>query len=93
MMRTITNAVGRLWPILPITLAVLAIPALAMRFTDEVHWGAEDFLAAGLLLMALGGAIDQVRRRVNRARQAAAVSLLLLGAALIWAHAAVGLWH
>lgn len=84
-------AVRRLWPALSITLAVLAIPALAMQFTNEVDWGAGDFLAAGSLLMALGWAIGQVRQRVRPAWQAGAILLVVACAALLWANAAVGL--
>lgn len=85
-------AVRWLWPALPITLAVLEIPALAMQFTSEVDWGAGDFLAAGSLLMALGLATGQVRQRVRPAWQAGASLLVLACAALIWVNAAVGLW-
>ena len=35
-------------------LALLILPAIAMRFTDEVNWTGSDFLFAAVLLFALG---------------------------------------
>ena len=33
---------------------LLALPAVAMRFTDEVQWGPEDFLVMGIMFGTVG---------------------------------------
>jgi peptidoglycan/LPS O-acetylase OafA/YrhL len=73
--------------------AVLLAPAVAMRFTDEVAWGAGDFAFAGLLL--IGGAVlfEVAARKLRKpVHLAAAGGLLSLVVALIWAEAAVGIF-
>lgn len=36
------------------TAAILAIPLIAMPFTDEVNWTLSDFIVAGMLLAGTG---------------------------------------
>lgn len=73
---------------------ILLLPAVAMRYTAEVRWGAEDFLAAALLL-GLAGAVLELAFRRRRDRRwvfgvtAGVVATLLL----VWAQLAVGLLH
>ena len=72
--------------------ALLALPAVAMRFTGEVNWGAEDFIAAALLLGGLGLGIELVLRLPGRlAWRLGAVAALVLAFMLTWANLAVGL--
>lgn len=50
-------------PAVRIALAValaLALPAVAMLFTDEVRWGAGDFALAGSLLAIIGATVELV---------------------------------
>ncbi|WP_210527010.1 hypothetical protein [Rubellimicrobium arenae] len=78
------------WRVLPWAGAalLLLVPALAMRVTDEVAWGPEDFLALGLLLALGCGAWEIATRRPSRRAVAA---LVILGAVLyVWAELAVG---
>lgn len=74
--------------------AVLLLPAPAMLVTDEMNWGAEDFLAAALLLGAVGLAFEGAVRVVRGTTARVAVGLGLLAALLlVWAELAVGLFH
>jgi len=74
------------------TAALLLVPLLAMRFTDEVRWGGGDFLAAAVLLLGAGFSFQVLMRCLPGTRQR------LLGAAVlglafvyIWAELAVGI--
>lgn len=70
---------------------LLAIPWLAMQFTNEVNWTPGDFLVFALMLGVAGGGFELALRRSRHAayRSGAAVAL---GAAflLFWANGAVG---
>lgn len=72
--------------------AILLVPLVAMAFTAEMNWGAEDFLAAAVLLGGFGLAFELAvrvtRNRVVRVVTGLALSALLL---LVWAELAVGL--
>ena len=72
--------------------AILLVPLVAMTFTAEMNWGAEDFLAAALLLGGFGLAFE-LAVRVTRSPIVRAVTGLALGALLllVWAELAVGL--
>ena len=76
-----------------VTGALLLVPLIAMQFTTEVSWGPGDFLAAGALIFAVGVAIAVAGQRVQgRLRRAAIIAAILLGAALVWAELAVGIF-
>ncbi len=76
------------------TLAILLVPAAAMRFTDEVNWGPGDFLAGGALLAGTGLAYVLARRRIaGRPGRLLLGGLLALGLLLVWAELAVGIFH
>ena len=67
-----------------LALALLATPLVAMQFTDEVRWGPLDFAVAGVLLVALIGALAaRFRAKGMAAAMAvtAAAQLLAAGAA------------
>ena len=40
------------------TLAILAIPLIAMQFTDQVKWGTADFIVGGILIFGVAIALD-----------------------------------
>ena len=71
--------------------ALLAVPAVAMRFTQEVNWTARDFITFGCMLAAACGAYELFARRsaslAYRAGAAAAVGTAFF---LVWANLAVG---
>ncbi|WNO54684.1 hypothetical protein [Stakelama saccharophila] len=71
---------------------LLALPLVAMRFTDEVAWTAGDFVFAACLFGGIGGAFElAVRRSANpwyRTGAAMALATILL---IIWINAAVGI--
>jgi hypothetical protein len=76
------------------TLAILLVPAVAMRFTDEVNWGPGDFLVAGALLAGTGLAYVLAKRRIaRRPGRLLLGALLALGLLLVWAELAVGILH
>jgi len=74
--------------------ALLALPALAMRFTAEVDWGPEDFLVFGTMLLvacvACELAVRLIAGRIGRYVAIAAIGLAFL---LVWAELAVGIFH
>lgn len=74
------------------TALILAIPAVAMQFTQEVNWGPGDFLVAAALLLATGFAFEWAKMRLRQPshRLLAGASLLSV-LALVWAHLAVGI--
>lgn len=84
----------RLYIILSIVLILLLIPLLAMQFTNEVNWSLFDFIAAGLLLLGTGLAIEFVLQKVksikNRILILGIIIILLL---LLWVELAVGIFN
>lgn len=74
--------------------ALLLLPAVAMRFTRQVQWGAGGFLAAGALLFLAGGAMVLASRAARSMPQRlGSVGLLVLASLLVWAELAVGVFH
>ena len=72
---------------------LLLIPAIAMQFTPEVNWGAEDFVAAAVLI---GGAGPALALAAPPGKSRAAMFALIAGVIglmmLVWAELAVGLF-
>lgn len=86
---TIARARLALWSLAG---ALLLAPALAMQFTDEVRWGAEDFLILGAMLLAAGGLVElAVRFSRRRAVVIGAVCAVAVAFLLVWAELAVGI--
>jgi peptidoglycan/LPS O-acetylase OafA/YrhL len=62
---------------------VLAIPAVAMAFTDEVDWSLADFVLAGVLLATIGVALELAVRRAGNALLAVGVAALGVAAVVL----------
>lgn len=58
------------------TAAILAVPLVAMQFTDQVDWSAADFVLAGLLLAVIGVAIETAVKRAGSIPLAAGIAAL-----------------
>lgn len=71
---------------------LLLLPALAMQFSDEVHWGPLDFVFAAALLGTVCGGFEWAARASASASYRAGAGLALLTAlALVWINLAVGI--
>lgn len=62
------------------TAAILSLPALAMLFTDQVHWTFMDFVLAGLLLAVVGITIELAVRRTGSLLGAIGIAALGIAA-------------
>ncbi|HEX8191571.1 MAG TPA: hypothetical protein VF552_01595, partial [Allosphingosinicella sp.] len=72
--------------------ALLAVPAVAMRFTSEVDWTASDFVFAAVLFGLVGLGIElAVRASPSLAWRAGAGFAVFSCFALVWVNAAVGM--
>lgn len=75
-----------------VTACILAVPMIAMQFSDEVNWNLLDFVVAGALLFGTGLGFELVVRKAGSTAYRVATGLtfatLLL---LIWMNLAVGL--
>ena len=73
---------------------VMLTPVVAMRFTEEVNWTTTDFVFAGVLLIGGGALIELVAWRVRNPVIRIGFALCVVAVvALIWAEAAVGIFH
>ena len=71
---------------------LIALPAIAMQFTTEVNWGAEDFAFAVVMLGGVGLAFElAVRASGSWAYRGGAAVALGAGLLLLWGNAAVGI--
>ena len=87
------NKMKRIVILLAVVAAVLLVPLVAMQFSDEVRWTLSDFAVAGLLLLATGGSIEIVLRKLkNVGYRKIAIALILLAFVLIWIELAVGIF-
>lgn len=72
--------------------ALLALPAVAMRYTDEVQWTLGDFIAMGVLIGGTGLLIElAVRLSPHWAYRAAGALAMLTAFLIIWVNLAVGI--
>ena len=79
--------------IFTIPVVLLAIPFIAMQFTDEVNWSLFDFLIMGFLLFSAAFAVELVLRMEKRKKFRIVYSaLILIALFLIWAELAVGIF-
>jgi hypothetical protein len=71
---------------------LIALPGIAMQFTTEVNWGAEDFVFAVVMLGGVGLAFElAVRASGSWAYRGGAAVALGSGLLLLWGNAAVGI--
>ncbi|CAH0143827.1 hypothetical protein SRABI27_00356 [Pedobacter sp. Bi27] len=90
---TLNSGKLRIIIILSVIASILAIPLIAMQFTNEVQWDLRDFVAAGILLLSTGLAIELVIRNMKTGTSRTIVLIVILIALfLIWAEMAVGIF-
>ncbi|RZL24817.1 MULTISPECIES: hypothetical protein [Pedobacter] len=83
----------RITIILTVIALILCIPLIAMQFTNEVNWTLSDFVAAGILLLSTGVAIELVIRNMKTGTsRTIALVVILIVLFLIWAEMAVGIF-
>jgi hypothetical protein len=74
------------------TAALMLLPVLAMRVTDEVAWDPGDFMFLGILLVGVGVTYELTSRTTEHTAYRAAVSVALAAAfILVWMNLAVGI--
>lgn len=75
-----------------LAVALLLTPAIVMQFSNEVNWQLSDFVIAGVLMFAVGSALELLFKSSNnrRYRFAGALTIVTLFL-LIWINAAVGI--
>lgn len=71
------------------TIALLAVPFMAMQFTDAEAWTWFDFTVAGVLLFGMGSAFVLVARKI-RGHYAVLIVGFAVALVLIWVELAVG---
>ncbi|WP_113653633.1 hypothetical protein [Pedobacter namyangjuensis] len=87
------NPNNRLKIIFSIVALILAIPLVAMQFTNEVKWSFFDFVIMGALLTGTGLAIEFTLRKIQSPQWRAAICFaILLLLFLVWAELAVGVF-
>ncbi len=76
------------------TCLLLLIPLIGMKFTSEVNWSLGDFIAMGILLLALGFTCEFVFRKIsNKTFRLGLIALLVIVFLLIWIELAVGIFN
>lgn len=74
-------------------LSLLLVPFIASIFTDEVDWNALDYTIMGVMLLAVGGAIQWVVNRVTSpAKRVLWIGVAVLLFLMVWAELAVGVF-
>ncbi|MCX3263264.1 MAG: hypothetical protein ABWZ79_03990 [Pedobacter agri] len=91
--QTLITSKQRITIILAVIVAILCVPLIAMQFTNEVNWTTEDFVAAGILLLSTGLAIELVIRNIKTGTsRTITLIIILIALFLIWAEMAVGIF-
>ena len=74
------------------TVAILLVPFIAMKFTDEVKWDGRDFTIAAVLLLGTGLLCELVMRKVKKMQYRLALcAVVLVALFVVWAELAVGI--
>ena len=74
-------------------LVVLAVPLVAMQFSDDVRWGLFDFVIVGALLIGASAVYEfGIRRVAKPVHRVVLNAALVLAVLLIWAELAVGIF-
>ncbi|ARS38942.1 hypothetical protein CA265_04310 [Sphingobacteriaceae bacterium GW460-11-11-14-LB5] len=90
---TLNSGKLRITIILSVIASILAIPLVAMQFTNEVQWDTRDFAVMGTLLLSTGLAIELVFRNLKTGILRTVILVaILLALFLIWAELAVGIF-
>lgn len=88
-----TTAKQRLITTFAIIAFLLAIPLVAMQFTNEVNWTVFDFIVMGGLLTITGLSIEFATRKLKSANWRIGVTIaILILLFLVWAELAVGIF-
>ena len=75
------------------TFIILLIPFTAMQFTNEVNWSVFDFVIAGILIFAVGLAIELILRKIKTPKlRVASIVAIIIAFLIIWAELAVGIF-
>lgn len=83
----------RLFGIVTTVALLLMIPFIGMQFSNQVNWGMEDFVAAGILLFGTGLACEVILRTVKTKQNRIVFCVVfLIALALIWVELAVGIF-
>lgn len=91
--KTLSHSKQRITIILVVIALILTIPLVAMLFTSEVNWNLTDFVAAGILLLSAGFAIElAIRYAKTPTLRAILLVIILLTLFLVWAELAVGIF-
>ena len=90
---TLNSGKPRIIIILSVIASILAVPLVAMQFTNEVKWDLRDFVVMGALLLSTGLAIELVIRNLKTGTlRTVLLVVILLTLFLIWAELAVGIF-
>ncbi len=74
--------------------ALLLIPFVAMKFTDEVKWTSIDFITAAIMLLGAGLAVELVLRKIKTPpARVAFCGVILAGLMLVWGELATGFFR
>lgn len=75
-----------------VTTAILSLPLIAMRLSNEWDWGVFDFVIMGVLLVMAGLLVMASIRSIKTVRnRTLAVVGIVVALLLIWAELAVGI--
>ena len=75
-----------------IPVVLLLLPAVAMRFSDEVNWTTSDFIFAGVLFGSVGLAFEFIVRKSSSLAYRLGAGLAVVTAFLtVWVNGAVGM--
>lgn len=89
----ITNQNKRFLTILGTAMAILLVPLIAMKLTNDVNWKIFDFIVAGILLVGTGLTLEFILRKIKTLRYRILLGIVLfLVLFLIWAELAVGIF-
>lgn len=72
---------------------LLMIPAIAMQFSNEVHWTILDFGVAAILLFGLALLLDILLKKFKTTKKRLlSIAIILIIFILLWIELAVGLF-
>ena len=72
--------------------SILLAPLIAMQFSTEVQWTAEDFIIAAILLSSFALLIEfLIRKKQQGKRRTVLILLAILTLLFLWGEMAVGL--